>query len=310
VKATDTTNGGVTTTFKVDGATVTRAHPGKTVTVTATAGEKYYNPVVSVTGGNVSLTQTNGSATYTSEVTYTFTMGTNNVTMSATASKKAHITYTNVTDNVTYTVKDTTSGATLGDDAYILPGHSISVSVEPGSNYYISQTPTAPSDVTSWSKVSLDYDLASYTFTTNEGSEVNLNNNFTVVDNPTVTVSRVNHAITSRGENYYVNKVSCTGSADILASGESGSVQIRPGTNVTITAKLISKTATTYTGDRTWSNPSGTTYYYYITVSGAPSDATTTLDPAGTKPTSAQSAEITFVMGTDNLSITLDAAQG
>jgi hypothetical protein len=157
--------------------------------------------------------------------------------------------------------------------------------VTPDETYYVNQTVTAPSNVTSWTKVNLDYDSASYTFTTNEGSKVNVNDCIKVTENPTITVTRRNK---NYAEGIYLYRDGVEDEAhkiDILKSSNSNTTNlIRPGSTVlfTATAKTV--------GSR----------YYNLTCTASPT-------PSGFSfGTSGQTRTATFIMGTDNLTLQVD----
>lgn len=108
---------------------VTRAHPGKEVTVTVTAADAYYNPKLTVGSGKITFTMDGQESQKYVKYIYKFTMGTENVTLNGTA-----------TANPTVTVNGTnTKEATFVNGNSARPGSTVTVDITPEANYYLAR---------------------------------------------------------------------------------------------------------------------------------------------------------------------------
>lgn len=120
-------NSVLTASIKVGNAAVTRAHPGREVTVTVTADAAYYNPRLTVGSGGIAFTKGWEGTRYVT-YSYTFTMGTQAVTLNGSA-----------TANPTVTVNCTDTSASFTNGNNARPGSTVTVDITPGSNYYLAR---------------------------------------------------------------------------------------------------------------------------------------------------------------------------
>ena len=118
-------NGVLTASIKVGNEVVTRAHPGQAVTVTVTADAAYYNPRLTIGNGDIAFTKAWEGTLYVT-YSYTFTMGTQAVTLNGSA-----------TANPTVTVNNSHTSATFKDGvSSARPGGTVTVTILPAENYY------------------------------------------------------------------------------------------------------------------------------------------------------------------------------
>lgn len=142
--------------IKVGNTAVTRAHPGKEVTVTVTAADAYYNPKLTIGSGGITFTKEGQQVTQYVTYSYTFTMGTENVTLNGTA-----------TANPTVSVTGSNISATFKDGVYSArPGSKVTVGIAPAENYYKVRVTKVTGDPQNLSRAENDKDdVATYVVT-------------------------------------------------------------------------------------------------------------------------------------------------
>ena len=133
----------------------TKVQPGTEVTVTANAKTGYFDPTVS--GGGVAETSRTGYDI----ATYTFSMGTNNVTLVGSGTADPTVSISNAGTNMTVKA----GAATVSNGGSIHPGSAVTVTVTPDDTHYAPRLLSAPDGVTGWTTVSEANDKAVYTFT-------------------------------------------------------------------------------------------------------------------------------------------------
>lgn len=178
-----------------------RVHPGAVARVEVEASEAYYAPVLVAQSGGITLIKSSGD---NSQATYTFTMLGENAVLQGDASKKYKVTTSG--SNLSFTV----------NPQYVIPGEKCSVTVKPATDYYLVQSVSAPSNVKEWTKSSLEYGEATYTFVPTADVTLNV---FTAKANPKVNVK------TSGNEG---------GTVTVDNKNVSGSISIRPGRTIQI----------------------------------------------------------------------------
>lgn len=153
-----TVNGNGKLTATVNGAASgVRIHPGtKNVRVEVTAGADYYDPMLSVADGGVTLPERAQLERYV-RYAYTFDMGTENVVLAGDAKANPKVTITN--DHTTSEVSPA-SGR---------PGTLVTVTVKPAENYY-APTLTIQSGVTKFDTSNPQNTLSVYTLTLGEAN--------------------------------------------------------------------------------------------------------------------------------------------
>ena len=109
----------------------TAVMPNTVVTVKVTKNGNYYNPTVSATGG-VTLSKA-ATDTYYDSVSYTFTMGTQDVKLTASAIAYPNITVKTQNQTIITVAKETVSNGTKVIP--MKPGTVVTVSVAPANNY-------------------------------------------------------------------------------------------------------------------------------------------------------------------------------
>ena len=121
-----TVNGGGKLTATVNGAASgVQIHPGREVTVTVKADAAYYNPRLTIGSGGIAFTKEWEATRYVT-YSYTFTMGTQAVTLNGSA-----------TANPTVTVNNSHTSATFKDGvSSARPGGTVTVTILPAENHY------------------------------------------------------------------------------------------------------------------------------------------------------------------------------
>ena len=120
-------NSVLTASIKVGNAAVTRAHPGREVTVTVTAVDTHYNPRLTIGNGGIAFTKEWEGTRYVT-YSYTFTMGAENVVLNGSA-----------TANPTVTVNCTDTSASFTNGNNARPGSTVTVDITPDQNYYLAR---------------------------------------------------------------------------------------------------------------------------------------------------------------------------
>jgi hypothetical protein len=216
-----------------DGSSLTglSVQPGTMVTVSTGVASGYYSPTVTASGATLS----DRSGDY-DNATYTFTMGTSNVTLTGSATQDPLVTVTkgDYLGNATISVNNTSVQRAH-------PGSTVKVQVTAASAYYNPELSVTSGGVALSAKtVVTEYASAYYTFTMGT-SEVKLTGSATA--NPTITVSGTNSTVTA----------SSTGS---VRPGTSVTAYVEPSTNyyipkitatgITLSGELVTNTKTTY----------------------------------------------------------------
>lgn len=181
--------------------------PDTTVTVTVKANAGYYAPTVTQPAGVTNWKQTG-------DYTYTFTMGTQNVTVKAEAKAIPKITAENGTGA---SISMLANGKSISSGTAVMPNTVVTVKVTKNGNYY-NPTVSATGGVT-LSKAATDtyYDSVSYTFTMGT-QDVKLTASATAY--PIITVNTQNQTI-------------ITVAKETVSSG-TRNIPMKPGTVVTV----------------------------------------------------------------------------
>ena len=129
---------------------VTRAHPGKEVTVTVTAADAYYNPKLTIGSGGITFTKEWQQVTQYVTYSYTFTMGTQAVILNGTATANPTVSVTG--SNISATFKDGVTSAR--------PGSKVTVEIAPATNYYKVRVTEVTGSPQTLSKTENDKDAA------------------------------------------------------------------------------------------------------------------------------------------------------
>lgn len=173
---------------------VTRAHPGKEVTVTVTAADAYYNPKLTIDSGKITFTKEWQQVTQYVTYSYTFTMGTENVTLNGTA-----------TANPTVSVTGSNISATFKDGVYSArPGSTVTVEIAPAENYYKVRVTKVTGDPQNLSRTENDKDdVATYVVTMDTNNVVLT---ATATQKPYITFSNISKCRTVKVNGTAVKK--------------------------------------------------------------------------------------------------------
>lgn len=185
--------------------------PGTTVTVTVKANAGYYAPTVTQPAGVTNWKQTG-------EYTYTFTMGTQNVTVRAESKAIPKVTFTDGISAGGTSAVIKVNDSVVANGAQVLPGDKVEVTVSAKGNYY---------------KPTLEISGAKFTDT---GTEVNDKRTytFTMGESPvTLTGKATEKPYLSFTLNYCrVQDVKISGSSVSVVNGK---YYVMPGNTVTVT---------------------------------------------------------------------------
>lgn len=133
--------------------------PDTTVTVTVKANAGYYAPTVTQPAGVTNWKQTG-------EYTYTFTMGTQNVTVKAESRAIPKVTFNDGTSAGGTTAVIKVNGSAVANGSLVLPGDKVEVTVSAKGNYY---KPTLEISGTNFTDIgTAANDKRTYTFTMGE----------------------------------------------------------------------------------------------------------------------------------------------
>lgn len=132
-------NSVLTASIKVGNAAVTRAHPGREVTVTVTADAAYYNPRLTIGSGGIAFTK-EWEVTRYETYSYTFTMGTENVVLNGSATANPTVTVSD--GNTSHTIKDENGN----ERNNARPGQKLTVELKPATNYYAPRLVSLPTN--------------------------------------------------------------------------------------------------------------------------------------------------------------------
>lgn len=202
----------------------TKVQPGTVVTVTVTAKQGYFTPTVSLTKGTVAQALSDRAAVGNGydEATYTFTMGTENVTLTGGATQDPAIT---VKGNNVLSSSSIKVGNTAVTRAH--PGDTVTVTVTAADAYYNPKLTIGSGDIKftkEWQPVE-QYVTYSYTFTM--GTQAVILNG-TATANPTVTVNGTNTSAS------FVN-------GNSARPGSTVTVDITPETNYYLARATVTK---------------------------------------------------------------------
>lgn len=189
-----------------DGSDLTgsRVQPGTTVTVTAAVSTGWFNPTVSASGATLS----ERSGDYDT-ATYTFTMGTANVTLNGSATQDPTV-KVNGNDKLTATVNGGASGVRIH------PGtKNVRVEVSAGADYYDPMLSVADGGVTLSERAQL-VRYVRYAYTFDMGTE-----NVVLTGDATLNP-----------------EIKTTGTDKAAITTDQSSSRVRPGTLVTVTADM------------------------------------------------------------------------
>lgn len=210
------------------GAGAMQFQPDTTVTVTVKANDGYYAPTVAQPAGVTNWKQTG-------DYTYTFTMGTQNVTVKAESKAIPKVTFTDGISAGGTSAVIKVNGSVVANGSQVLPGASVEVTVSATGNYY---------------KPTLEISGAKFTDT---GTETNDKRTytFTMGESPvTLTGKATEKPYLSFTLNYCtVQDVKISGSS---VSAVNGKYYVMPGNTVTVTIQnknAVSKFLWWYSND-------------------------------------------------------------
>lgn len=133
-------NSVLTASIKVGNDIVTRAHPGREVTVTVTADAAYYNPRLTIGSGGITFTKEWQQVSQYVTYAYTFTMGTENVVLSGSATANPTVTVSD--GNTSHIIKDENGN----ERNNTRPGQKLTVELKPATNYYAPRLVSPPAN--------------------------------------------------------------------------------------------------------------------------------------------------------------------